>query len=378
MKTSIKLISAFFLSTLILSGCSGGGGSTSDSSTTPGTPGTPAALDVGGDGITTGEVADGAGNAVTANFSSALDINDLYQIIGFAEVTAGAPFTAALWTVDVAGDATMAPTALDSLIASGFAAAFTIDENGSPVGQADDGTRLVAVLWPRGATPTVLPPLAATGNYSAYAVSADGTLIAGEARDGTGTPRAVIWAADGNGDFVTPPTVLPVNIFASGSDLSPFSSAGGVARAGTEEILVVGEAEAGDGTLHAALWRSINGGASFAAIDLGADHIAIAVNGARQVVGESDSDLSPVLWAITDQGLASAPVSLETSGSAVAINENGRITGWSGEVDLATIWAETTPNTLYETESRAYGLNNDDLPLVVGRNGSQGFVKRVE
>lgn len=366
MNSLTRTLSVVFLATLLLAGC-GGGGSSSSSSATPG------ALDAGGDGVTTGGVDDGTGTTVTANFSSALDVNDLNQVIGFAEVTAGAPFTAALWTVDADGDATVAPTALASLPGGGFAAAFAIDENGTAVGQADDGTRLVAATW-EGATPEALPELAATGNYAAYAVSADGTLIAGEAADGTGTPRAVIWIADEQGTFAAP-VQLPVNIFASGTDLSPFSSASGVARVGTDEILVVGEAEAGDGTLHAALWRSTNGGATFTPVDLGADHIAFAVNSARLIAGENDATLAPVSWSVDAAGAAAAPVSLADSGSAVAVNENGRIAGWSA--NNATVWDGAASATLFETASQAYGLNNDDQPLVVGNNNGQGFVKRV-
>jgi hypothetical protein len=184
----------------------------------------------------------------------------------------------------------------------------------------------------------------------------------------------VAWVA--NGGVYGNPIVLPANIFASGVDLSQFSSAAGVAVPGAGEIIVVGEAEAGDGTLHAALWRSTNGGANFSTADLGVDFIAYAVNSTRQVVGESAA-LTPVSWAVDAQGVAAAPVSLAAAGSAVAGNENGRVAGWSGATDLATVWNGTTPATMFATESQAFGLNNDAQPLVVGRAGSAGFVKRV-
>ena len=315
-------------------------------------------------------------SVVTANFSRAVDINDLNQVIGIAEVTAGAPFTAALWTVGGDGAATIAPTSLAPLSAGKFSAAFAIDEAGSVVGQADTGTRLVAVIWNDYAVPTVLPELAETGNYAAYAISDDGKLIVGSAVVGTGTTRAVIWAANDAGGFVTQPTVLPVNIFASDANPRPFSSANGIARAGANEILVVGEAEAGN-TIHAALWRSTDGGAIFSPVDLGAEHIALAVNSARKIVGENDTTLAPVSWQVNDQGVVAAPVTLSTAGSAVAVNENGRVAGWSGTSDRATVWNGTTPATLFNTVSYAFGLNNDPQPLVVGRDGSQGFIKRV-
>lgn len=370
MKATLKYLSLLSMTTLLLAGCGGGGSSSAPQ---------PAALAAGGSGIAVNQVVDGTGATVTANFSTALDINDNLDVIGVAEVTAGSPFSAALWTVDATtGAAAAAPVALDPLVANGFAAAYAIDEIGTPVGQADDGTRLVAVRWPNGTgAPVALPQLSAAGNSTAYAVSADGTLIAGAAADATGATRAVVWRADGNGAFGVAPTVLPVNIFANGAILSPFNAANGIARVGAAEILVVGEAEAGNGTLHAALWRSVDGGATYAPIDLGASHIAYAVNSARQVVGETDDTLAPVSWSVSDQGVAAAPVALAAAGSAVAVNDNNRIAGWSGTPDLATVWNGTAPATLFTSESQANGLNNDVQPLVVGRNGSAGFVKRV-
>jgi uncharacterized membrane protein len=339
----------------------------------------PGTLDAGGGVVATDQVDNGAGTGtvVTANFTSALDINNLNQVIGIAEVTPGVPFSAALWTVGVDGVATIAPTSLAPLVSGRFAAAFAIDEAGSPVGQADNGSRLVAVIWKNHAAPTALPQLAAAGNYAAYAISDDGNLIVGSAVDVTGTTRAVIWAANEAGVFVAAPTVLPANIFASGADLSPFSAANGIARAGANEILVVGEAEAGNGTIHAALWRSTNGGAIFTPVDLGAEHIALAVNSARKIVGENDTTLAPVSWQVNAQGVVAAPVTLADAGSAVAVNENGRVAGWSGASDRATVWNGTTPATLFDTVSQAFALNNDIQPLVVGREGSQGFIKRT-
>ena len=282
MKTSIQLTSAVLVAMLMLAGCGGGGSSGSVGTTTPTTPtgpGAPAAgaFDAGGAGVATNLVDNGTGTPVIANFTSALAVNDLNQVIGYAEVTQGALFTASLWTVDADGSATVAPTALAPISTGGFAAAFALDGSGKVVGQAADGSRLVAVIWNNGAgAPTILPQLAAAGNYAAYAISTDGSLIVGEASNATGQNRAVLWMANDAGAFLAAPTVLPTNIFASGADLSRFSSASGVARVGTTEILIVGEAEAGNGNLHGALWRSADGGTSFAAVDLGFDQIGRA------------------------------------------------------------------------------------------------------
>lgn len=366
MNAFIKQLIPFSLVALLVAGC-GGGGSSSP----------PGALEAGGTGVTLEQIDDGTGTAVTVNYSAALDVNGLNQVIGFAEVTAGNPFAASLWTVDTSGDAVVQPVALAPLVDGQFAAAFAIDEDGRSVGQADDGTRLVAVLWANPAAPVTLPQLAATGNYAAYAISADGTLVVGSAMDATGATRAVIWQADGNGDFVDSPVVLPVNIFASSGVVSHFSAANGVARVDALEILVVGEAIAGNGDIHAALWRSTDGGAGFVPVNLGVDYVANAVNSARQVAGEADATLSPVTWTISELGVASAPVDLAAAGSAVAINENGRVAGWSEVAELATVWDGLTAKTLFNTASQAYGLNNDTQPLVVGQEGGQGFIKRA-
>lgn len=380
MKTSIQLTSAVLAAMLMLAGCGGGGSSGSVGATTPTGPGTPAAgaFDPGGAGVATDQVTTTSGAVVTANFTSALAINDRNQVIGYAEVIPGALFAASLWTVDAGGSAAVAPTALAPISAGGFAAAFAIDGSGNVVGQAADGSRLVAVIWNNGAgAPAILPQLAAAGNYAAYGISADGSLIVGEASDATGNNRAVLWMADGAGAFLAAPTVLPANIFASGIDLSQFSSASGVARVGAAEILVAGEAEAGNGVLHGALWRSVNGGTTFTAVDLGVDQVAYAVNSSRQVVGENLAILAPVSWTISSAGAASAPLDLAAAGSAVAINELGRIAGTSGSPGLATVWSETTPTTQYTSASQAFGLNNAIQPLVVGQVGNLGFVKRA-
>lgn len=371
MKTFVKILCLSFVSFVLLAGCGGGG---SSDSAAPGP--TTNALTAGGAGVTMEQVVDSTGTAVTASFTSAIDINDLGQVIGIAEVAEGSAFVASLWSVDTDGSAGVAPAALSPISGNTFSAAFAIDESGNAVGQSARGTQLVAVLWPGGGDPVELPSLAPGGNSAAFAVSADGTLVAGEAQDAAGRTRAVLWIADAQGAFALP-VQLPVSLFAKGTDLSPFSSASGVARAGAAEILVVGEVEAGGGKLHAALWRSENGG-DFSVVDLGVDHAAYAVNSSRQIVGETDDTLAPVSWRVSEQGIISGPLALAEAGSAVAVNETGRIAGWSGIPGQASVWSGDTSLALFDTASQAYGLNNDLQPLVVGRNGNQGFVKRVE
>ena len=97
------------------------------------------------------------------------------------------------------------------------------------------------------------------------------------------------------------------------------------------------------------------------------------------MAGEALNTGSPITWTITAGGAASAPTSLGATGSAVAVNANSRVAGWigTGTAARATVWNGASATALFSTESQALGLNNDAQPLVVGRSGSQGFVKRV-
>jgi hypothetical protein len=372
MKAIVKPLGILFALVLLLSGCG--------SSSNTGIPAeqAPGSLEVGGEGITLTETVDDLGEMVPVNFSNAVAINNSNQVIGFAEITPGADFVAALWTVNTSGGVTLTPQELAPIEGNSFSAAFAIDESGNVVGQSADGDKLVAVLWAAGSsTPTSLPALTASGNSKAFGISADGTLVVGEAQDATLRTRGVIWVADAQGDFTSPPAVLPFAAFAVAGEISRYSSANGVARSGATEILVVGEAEAGDRTMRGALWRSINSGATFTASSLGTDYIAHAVNGNGLIVGEFDTDAVPVMWTVTE-GIASAPVLLAGTGSAVAINENGRIAGWMGIDPNAAVWTDQTPDAVFDTSSQAFGLNSHTAPLVVGRKGSQGFIKRVQ
>jgi len=384
MRTPMKSLGLSTLALLLLAGCSSGSGGGGAPAPTPGV------LEPGGAGIAILKADDGTNTGVQVDpaLTTANDINDNLKVVGSAELVAGTPFAAALWTVDVAGTTTV-PAALLPIATSAFASAYAIDEAGSPVGQADDGDRLVAVLWKNGTgAPTVLPELAPhdpvdpiVRDYAAYAISPDGTVIVGEAIDVVGISRAVVWVADGiTGDFLTAPTVLPQGAFTTGLGPSLFASARSVARVGLDEILVVGEAEDGDGDTHAALWRSTDSGAIFAATDLGLDRLANGVNSSRLVVGEANirTTANPVSWSVSDTGVAAAPVSLASAGGALAVNEDGRIAGSSGTPGLATIWTGTTPVPFYSAPSEAFSLNNDLVPYVVGRSGSFGFVKRVQ
>lgn len=366
MRTAMKLFSLLFM-TVLLAAC----GSSNDA--------TPAAsaLAPGGVGLTVTEV---QGSATPANFVSVVDVNDNNQVVGFAEATTGASFTAALWTVSTTGAATATPSALAPIAGNSFSAAFALDRNGNAVGQSAKGSQLVAVTWRAGATaPTELPPLEATGNSVAFGISDDGAFIVGEAQNAALITRAVIWAATG-GSFTNPPVVLPVN-FVGGI----FSSATGVSRVGTQ-VWVAGEAEEDTGTSHAMLWRSLDG-AVFSATDLSRGgelgSTALAINSSGRVVGESETSagtFAAVLWAADTAGEFKR-TTLASSGTALSINNGGQAVGEAG--GKATAWNTTGllggVTTLFTTASRAYGSNNGDTTgyLVVGVNEGKGFIKKV-
>jgi probable HAF family extracellular repeat protein len=368
MKTvMIKYVSFLAVSLFLLAGCGGGGGSSS--APVPGTALAP--------------VTDPAvGGTATASFSMAAGINNDGQVIGFAETGAGSEFKAALWTVDPAGTAASAPSPLKPIGGNSFSAGFGIAETGNVVGQSGDGTALVAVIWKVGvAEPEALPPLFAGGNSNAFGVSPDGTLIAGEAvADAAGTLRAVVWQVNPDGS-VAAPVVLPVNSFASGTTLSPFSSASNVSNSGW----VAGEVEDGAGVSHAVLWRP-DGGGAYVATDLHAvgepGSAAFAVNAAGQVVGEAVTGANvfvPVLWADNGSGVFTR-TSLAAAGSALALNDTGRAAGFAGAgtVARATVWTlpSGTPAAIpFATASQVYGINDDNL--TVGANNGKGFVVKV-
>ncbi len=366
MKKFMKTITIVLALASLAAGCSRG-----DSSSTP-----PAStLVAGGAAVTITQV---QGNVAPAVAATALDINDNNQAVGYVEATAGAPFTAALWTV---GGAAVTPKALAPLTGNTFSAAFAIDGTGRAVGQSAKGGQLVAVTWPTGATfPTELPALDAAGNSTAFGISADGTCIVGEAQSAALTTRAVIWVATAAGAFTNPPIALPVNLIGSA-----FSSANTVVRTGTQ-ILVAGEAEDGEGIPHATLWRSTDG-AVFAATDLGTagetGSSALAVNAAGKVVGESETApgvFAAALWTPDNAGAYSRTI-LAANGVATGINNSGKVVGTAA--GLATAWDTTAlifgTTTLFPTASQAYGNNNGDASgyLVIGVNDGKGFVKKL-
>jgi uncharacterized membrane protein len=380
MRTTLKNSALLLAAALLAAGC---GSSNKTSGQTPVDPPPPP-----GPEATIDQVQDEAGSTVTAVFSSAVALNDANQVIGYAALSAAAPFTAALWTVDTTGAVTVTPRRLAPLDGNTFSAAFGIDGAGNAVGQSSKDAQRVAVIWKSaGAGPTELPALPSlppgfAGNSAAFGVSADSSLIVGEVEVAPGITRAVLWNVDQLGN-VAAPIVLPVTLI---SISSPYSSAQGVARVGTE-IWVVGVVEDGAGVDHAVLWSSQNG-LLFAATDLRRNElgsIAFSVNGSGQIVGEAETSngvFVPALWAKQDDTINGEfkRTELAAAGRAVAVNGNGRVAGWTGTTDSAAIWTLPAPAPALVFNdgavSQAYGVNASNL--VVGRHGSLGFVQRFE
>jgi uncharacterized membrane protein len=390
MKATTQFIGLFFVLTLFLAGC---GGSSSNKPIVPLDPGP--TLDLGGPD-------DGTGTPVVITFASAVDINDVNQVVGYVEIEEGSPLTAAVWTVDFEGAPTATPVALAGIATGQFSAAFAIDEpvnadtRGNVVGQAATGSGIqqVAVIWKAGATePTQLPRLNLNNarNSAAFGISPDGTKIVGVHEKNIGTNlnpilvnRAVLWQADAVAPSGYAIIELPFHIDAPGDNFitSDFGSANAVNDAG----LIAGELENADGRLHAVVWVPDTNGDYLAAdvIHLRgggeAGSAAYAINSFNEVVGERETSagiFEPTRWTWTGTGITANVLRtiLAANGTAAAINEAGRIAGTAGASPRATVWTGTTQTTLFTTDSHAYGINNGNL--VVGREGSKGFVRQL-
>ena len=350
---------------LSVAGCGGGGGTPASGTSGGNSSPPPPAL-----GGTTALTPAGP----TAVFSLAVAINDANTIVGTAETTAGSIFTAAFWTVDATGTTASAPTALESLTPGGYSSGFALDAAGDIVGQADDGLALVAVLWRSGSTtPEALPALFPGGFSTAYGISPDGNLIVGEAEDASFTTRAVAWPV--NAGVVQSPLTLP-EAFALPDLPGTFASAYAVNDAGW----IVGEVEDDGGQSHAVYWQPDgNGGYTMGDLRGGGEISSLAqgINSLNQIVGESETSpgsFAPALWA--DDGTGEFKrTEVATVGGAASINDTGRIAGWDGPTPKARVWdADSLSGTdLFSTASQAYAINNNDL--VVGHNGTEGFVR---
>jgi probable HAF family extracellular repeat protein len=367
-----KLLILIAAATLFLSGC----GSSNNSPAAPGLT-NPA-------GITVAPIDDNNPATAPAVFAVPAAINDSNEIVGSAEAVAGGVLKPTFWLVDNTGAATVVPTAMDTIVVDGFAAAHDINATGVIVGKgANTDTSIRAVVWSdKDAAPALLSTLAGGFFAAAYGVNDAGRIV-GTSENIDGLLKAVRWQRVVDGTL-TGPSVLP------GVPASWESEANAV----NADNHIAGELVDAAGISSAVVWKWDGVSSSYTALNLpvpaGFDHaVAFDLNSPADgqpllVVGEvSDDGLSglthAVRWSIdasnnitvTDLGTT------DRSSSASAVNNAGRAAGWentASAVSLATSWNNPTGKaTLIVTDSQAFDINNNNV--VVGRSGSQGFVK---
>lgn len=368
-----KLLILIAATTLFLSGC---GSSNNNSPAAPGLT-NPA-------GITVAPIDDNNPATLPAVFAVPAAINDNNEIVGSAEAEAGGLLKPTFWLVDNAGAATVAPTAMDTVVVDGFAAAHDINAGGVIVGNAANiDTSLRAVVWGnKNAAPALLNSLAGGFFAAAYGINDTGRIV-GTSENIDGLLQAVRWqrAVDGT---LTGPSALPG--VPAGWEAE--------ANAVNADNHVAGELVDAAGISQAVVWQWDAVSSSYTALNLpvpvGFDHaVAFDLNSPAAgqsllVVGEvSDDGLSGLTHAVRWSIDASNNVTVtdlgttDRSSSASAVNNAGRAAGWentASTVSLATSWNNPTGKAvLIATDSQAFDINNNNV--VVGRSASQGFVK---
>lgn len=381
-KYTYKLVVLLTAASLALAGCGGGGGG--------GTPAAPAGVDAPG-GIVVAPIENNNPAPTPDNpapqpgvFALPAAINNNNQIVGAAEAVLGGLLKPAFWQVDDLGVNTVAPSTLAAVVADGFAAAFGLNDAGvivGVVGTATVGVNRAAVWTNKDASPTQLPPLAFGRPSSAYAVSTTGRIV-GTAENSDLLLRAVRWerATDGS---VTGPFALP------GVPADWESEAYAI----NDDNTIAGELIDAEGVSRAVLWQF--NGTSYDRVDLTAitgfaNAVAFGLNSPAAgqpllVVGEvSDDGLGgethAARWSVNGATITATDLGNNNRGSsAAAINTAGLAVGYEesvADVQQASTWSmPTLKSILIDTDSQAFGLNNNNL--VVGRSASQGFVKRV-
>lgn len=379
-----KMVILVAAASLALAGCGGGGG---------GTPAAPAAtpgIDAPG-GIVIAPIENPTPAPTPENpapqpgvFALPSAINNNNQIVGVAEAVLGGLLKPAFWQVDNLGATSVAPSTLAAMTADGFAAAFGLNNDGvivGVVGTATAGINRAAVWSNKDASPTQLPLLAPGRPSAAYGISPSGRII-GTAENSDLLLQAVRWERAANGS-VTGPFVLP------GVPAGWESEAYAI----NENNTIAGELIDADGISRAVLWQF--NGTTYERLDLPAivgfaNAIAFGLNtpAAGQpllVVGEVSDDgvggeTHAARWSVNGATITASDLGNNNRGSsAVAVNTAGLTVGYEesvADVQQASVWATPTlKSILVETDSQAFGVNNNNL--VVGRSGTQGFVKRV-
>lgn len=384
-KYTHKLVVLLTAASLALAGCGGGGGGGTVAAPTV-TPG----VDAPG-GIVVAPIENNNPAPTPENpaplpgvFALPSAINNNNQIVGAAEAVLGGLLKPAFWQVDDLGATTVAPSTLAAVVADGFAAAFGLNDAGvivGAVGTATVGVNRAAVWASKDASPTQLPLLAPNRPSAAYGISPSGRIV-GTAENSDLLLQAVRWerAADGS---VTGPFLLP------GVPVGWESEAYAINADNT----IAGELIDADGISRAVFWQ-LNG-TSYERVDLTAlpgfaNAVAFGLNSPATgqpllVVGEVSDDgvggeTHAARWSVNGATITAADLGNNNRGSsAVAINAAGLAVGYEEsltDVQQASTWATPTlKSILVETDSQAFGVNNNNL--VVGRSATQGFVKRV-
>ncbi len=376
-KYTHKLVILLAAASLALAGCGGGGGGTA--AAPAGTPG----VDAPG-GIVIAPIENPNPAAPPGVFALPSAINNNNQIVGVAEEVLGGPLKPAFWQVDNLGATTVAPSTLAAVVADGFAAAFGLNNGGvivGVVGTATAGINRAAVWSNKDAPPTQLPLLAPSSPSAAYGISPSGRIV-GTAENADRLLQAVRWERADDGS-VTGPFILP--------GVPPGWESEAYAINGDNTI--AGEMINADGQSLAVLWRF--NGSTYDRVDLPAivgfaNAIAFGLNtpAAGQpllVVGEVSDDgiggeTHAARWSVNGATITATDLGNNNRGSsAAAVNTAGLTVGYEesvADVQQASVWAiPTLKSILVETDSQAFGVNNNNL--VVGRSGSQGFVKRI-
>jgi hypothetical protein len=350
-----------------LAGCGGGGGG--------GTP-DPTTTDSDGDGIPNSDDAYPNDPSRFANFARvslpalsssnptyAVGVNDAAAplIVGLA-VNGSGVTKAVRWTVS--GQTATSPTPLLPLgDGSGASAAYGVADEGITVGEAENGTTTVAVIWRAGETTPVALSMAGFGPRSAAFSINQVRQIVGEAEKTPGVFVPVLWNGLG-----ADPVELPALGGAAGA--AYFISNGGwivgesnnLATVWTVNITGVVSPPLSLGKLSAGDFRSV----------------ALGVDNQGRIVGESeqaDGTVRAVLWVKTGENYVIS--SLGAGASAQAINDNDRIAGYAGTT-RAVVWdtrlTDLTRNSAVlasTTTSQSYGINQSDV--VVGTDNNQAF-----
>lgn len=334
---------------------------------------------------------------VTPNevFSVALDINDAVNplIVGAAEQAANPGVLRAVhWILDSASGNPASAIGLNA-VNGVYGNAYAVNDEGTIVGEAQDGSNFVPVTWTTsGPAPSALPLVIGEIVFEQGAAYGVNNLkqIVGEFKRVDGSNMAVLWNFDAVAEIYT-----AVELPSLGGDNA-------TAIAISDGGWVVGESQTAGGLFRATLWMLDLDGLPGAPIDLGTlvghlRSIALGVDNEGRIVGESEDSagqVSAVLWtpAPGDGLLADGLYNNASRGlhaSAQAINDGNRFVGHAGQgtAARAVVWDIRTtqaanfdhvvtggapnfePVNLF---SQAYGMNQ--AGMIVGIAVDKGFL----